>query len=219
VGLLISVNAGTPRTVDGPRGRPVTTAIWKAPVEGRRAVRPHQLEGDVQADRTVHGGPDMAVYAYAEEDAAWWADQLGRPLPPGSFGENLTLRDVDVTGALLGERWQVGAAVLRVTAPRTPCAKLGLRMGDPRFPKRFGAAGRPGSYLAVEVAGEVGAGDAVDVLSRPDHDVTVGELALGSHHRDPAVAVRVAELPDLPRPWRRWAQRVLAPPRGAEASP
>jgi MOSC domain-containing protein YiiM len=159
------------------RGQEATTGIWKEPVAGPVAVRGVNLKGDDQADRRFHGGPDKAVYAYALEDYAWWADELGHALAPGTFGENLTVEGIDLTAAVVGERWLVGTAVLEVRQPRTPCWKLGLRMGDDRFPARFAAAGRPGAYLRIAREGEVGAGDEVLRFYRPDHGPTIGQVA------------------------------------------
>ena len=153
-------------------GHTVWTAIWKSPVEGRVPLRGVNLRGDDQADRSAHGGPDKAVYAYGVEDTEWWEAELGRSLGPGAFGENLTVRGLPVSGAVIGERWSVGSTLLEVAQPRLPCFKLGLRMGDPRFLKRFAAAGRPGAYLRVIREGDIGAGDAIEVVSRPDHGVT-----------------------------------------------
>src|SRR3954469_11361034 len=130
-----SVNVGVPRRVPV-NGHSVLTAIYKDPVEGRVALRGVNLEGDDQADRRVHGGPDKAVYAYAAEDSEWWEAELGRPLGPAPFGENLTVRGLAVSDAVIGERWGVGSALLEVAQPRLPCFKLGLRMGDRLFPKR-----------------------------------------------------------------------------------
>lgn len=127
-GRVVSVNVGRPRLVERRRGR-VPTSIWKEPVSGRLAVRGTNVAGDRQADPARHGGPRKAVYAYASEDAAWWSEQLGRPLAPGAFGENLTLAGVDVSGARVGERWRVGTALLEVCGPRMPCWKLELKMG------------------------------------------------------------------------------------------
>ena len=171
---LVSVNVGRPRPVDTGR-RTVETAIWKRPVEGRVAVRGVNVDGDAQADRSVHGGPDKAVYAYAIEETRRWEAELGRDLGPGAFGENLTVAGLDVSGALLGERWRVGTALLEVVQPRLPCFKLGLRMGDPTFEKRFGRASRPGAYLRIVEEGELGAGDTieVDAATLPDHGVSV----------------------------------------------
>src|SRR5918995_7336371 len=173
-GHLLSVNVGRPRKVDSGR-RTVLTAIWKTPVEGRVAVRGVNVEGDDQADRSVHGGPDKAVYAYAIEETREWEAELGRELGPGAFGENLTITGVDVSGALLGERWRVGTTLLEVVQPRLPCFKLGLRMGDPAFVRRFGRASRPGAYLRIVEEGELGTGDPVEVDTGalPDHGVSV----------------------------------------------
>lgn len=171
-----SVNVGTVRVVEY-RGREATTAIWKDPVPGPVAVRGVNLEGDGQADRRFHGGADKAVYAYALEDYAWWGAELGATPAPGTFGENLTVEGIDLTEAVVGERWLVGTTVLEVCQPRTPCWKLGLRMGDHRFPARFDAAGRPGAYLRISREGEVSAGDEVVRFYRPDDGRTIGHIA------------------------------------------
>ena len=143
---------------------------------------------DEQADRVNHGGPYKAVYAYASEDAAFWAAELGRPIEPATFGENLTLAGVDVTGARIGERWRIGSVQLLVSGPRVPCSKLGARLGDRLFPRRFVAAGRPGAYLSVPTPGTLQAGNEVLVVDRPDHGVSVGlvyEVALRAPWRLP----------------------------------
>lgn len=158
--VVESVNVGRPRAVPW-RGQTVVTAIWKAPVAGRVPVRGVNVDGDEQGNPEVHGGVDKAVYAYAGEDADWWAEQLRREVGPGSFGENLTTRGLDVTGAVIGERWRAGSVLLEVSSPRIPCVKLGIRMGSQQFPRRFAAAGRPGAYLRVLADGEVAAGDPV----------------------------------------------------------
>jgi MOSC domain-containing protein YiiM len=155
--------------------RIVETAIWKVPVEGRVRVRGINLDGDRQADLSVHGGPDKAVYAYAIEETRLWEEELGRPLGAGAWGENLTTEGVDVSGAVLGERWRIGTTLLEVVQPRMPCFKLALKMGDPAFVRRFARASRPGAYLKIVEEGELGAGDAieVDLAGRPDHGVDV----------------------------------------------
>lgn len=180
IGEVRSVNVGALRRVEH-RGREVMTGIWKEPVAGRVAVRGVNLDGDDQADRRFHGGPDKAVYAYAVEDYAWWASELGHVLAPGTFGENLTVKGVDLTTAVVGERWLVGTCVLEVCQPRTPCWKLGLRMGDDRFPARFLAAGRPGAYLRIAREGELGAGDELVRFHIPDEGPTIGEVAEVRH--------------------------------------
>jgi len=168
---VVSVNVGRPAPLSTGK-RVVQSAIGKQPVTGPVAARGVNLEGDDQADRSVHGGPDQAVYAYASEDAAWWGEQLGRELPPGTFGENLTLAGLDVSGARIGERWRIGSVELRITGPRIPCFKLEARIGVPGFQRAFLHAGRCGAYLAIAQEGVLQAGDAVEVVHRPDHDVT-----------------------------------------------
>jgi MOSC domain-containing protein YiiM len=185
------------------RGKSITTAIFKEPVQGKVALRGVNLAGDDQADRRVHGGPSQAVYAYASEDYAWWEDGLHRALPPGQFGENVTTRDIDINGARIGERWRVGSAVLQITAPRVPCYKLGLKMEDGRFIKRFGEALRPGAYFSIVREGEIQQGDPIEVLSRPAHELTIAEMMriyMFEHHRIGELLV-----PELPESWRDWA--------------
>jgi len=186
------------------RGRMVRTGIWKFPVTGRVAVRGVNVDGDDQADRRVHGGEFQAVYAYAREDYAWWEGELGRELPPGTFGENLTVEGLDPTTARVGEQWRVGSALLEVSLPRIPCFKLGRKMEEPRFLKRFAAARRPGCYFRILEEGDIGAGDPIEVVARPGHDVTIGLLNEIKLH-DRSLAVRVAEARDeLPAGWLEW---------------
>jgi MOSC domain-containing protein YiiM len=150
------------------------SGIDKRPVAGRVAAHPLGLDGDVQINRKHHGGEGQAVYAYAQEDADWWAAELGRDLPPGRFGENLRTAGLDLNAALLGERWQVGTALFEVTAPRIPCANFEQFWGVPQLVKRFTAHGATGAYLRVLETGELGAGDPVTVVHRPEHGVTAG---------------------------------------------
>jgi MOSC domain-containing protein YiiM len=174
VPTIVSVNVGRPRTVEW-GGGPVTSAIWKEPVLGALRVEGVNVAGDDQSDRRVHGGADKAVYAYATEDYEWWAATTG-PLPPGTFGENLTTVGVDLNESSLGDRWHVGSVVLEVSQPRMPCFKLGMRMGDPAFPARFLAAGRPGTYLRIVVPGSLAAGDAIVIERAAAPAVTIGSL-------------------------------------------
>ncbi|WP_258378498.1 MOSC domain-containing protein [Curtobacterium sp. MCPF17_051] len=153
------------------------TAIDKRPVTGSVRVRPLGLRADVQANRKYHGGVDQAVYAYADEDAAYFADLLDREVTPGLFGENLRTSGIDVTGAVTGERWRIGETlVVEVTIPRTPCGTFARRMGIDRWVKRFADEGRPGAYFRVVKSGSVAAGDPIEVTHRPDHGVTIGEI-------------------------------------------
>ncbi len=182
-GRVVSVNVGTPRLVRW-RNRDVLTSIFKNPVAGPVAVQGVNLVGDDQADRRVHGGPDKALYAYAQEDLDWWSLELGRVLTPGAFGENLTVAGVAVTDAVIGERWRVNDVLLEVSRPRTPCYKLGIRMSDDTFPRRFAAAGRPGAYLRILSAGTVTAGDSIIIESRPEHGMTVQSVAASRNRCD-----------------------------------
>jgi MOSC domain-containing protein YiiM len=194
---VVSVNVGQPRQIGVRRGRPLMSSIVKDPVDGRVRATGANLEGDRQADLTVHGGADKAVYAYAAEDIAWWAQVLERPeVAPGWFGENLTTEGIDVTQAVVGERWRIGDAEFGVSQPRLPCAKLGLRFGDPRMVKAFARASRPGAYLRIIVEGTVGAGDAIELLHRPDHGVTV-ELVSKAFLIDPSLQQEAAKAPEL----------------------
>jgi len=207
-GSVVSVNVATPREIEW-RGRRATTSIWKAPVPGRVQVGRVNLTGDEQADHRFHGGVDKAIYAYAREDYDWWGEELGDPLADGTFGENLTLAAVDVTAAVVGDRWQVGSALLEVTGPRTPCWKLGARMENVEFPVYFAAAGRPGAYLRVLTEGDVGAGDEVNVVQRPTHRLTVGEVA-EIYHGDRGKCTELLRAPELGEEWRAWVQDRLA---------
>lgn len=215
IGHVGSVNVGAPRRVRW-HGRTVTTAIWKQPVSGRVAARDVNLVGDDQADRRVHGGPTKAIYAYAEVDYRWWSEQLGSPLGPGTFGDNLTVAGIDLATAVVGERWRVGSATLRVTEPRIPCFKLGIRMGDAAFVDRFADAARPGTYLAIDQPGDIGSGDAIHLLHRPDHGVTIGTVERAYHGR-PELLPALTELEDLSESWRDWARRQLGRERSRQA--
>jgi MOSC domain-containing protein YiiM len=194
---LISVNVGLPKAVDTGR-RVVETAIWKYPVEGRVKVRGVNLDGDGQADLTVHGGENKAVYAYAIEETRAWEEEIGKELGAGAFGENLTTEGVDVSGAVLGERWRIGTTLLEVVQPRLPCFKLSLKMEDPAFVRTFARAGRPGAYLKIVEEGELGAGDAieVDLAGRPDHGVSV-RLVADAMLVDHSLIPRAEEAPQL----------------------
>ncbi|MFL6141223.1 MAG: MOSC domain-containing protein [Labedaea sp.] len=178
--ILQSVNVGVART--NPWKDVGTTAIDKRAVAGRVAVAVPGpkgtgevgLAGDRVHDVRHHGGPDQAIYAYALEDLDWWAGELGRALPAGVFGENLTTSGLDVNGALIGERWRIGAGVLlEVTSPRIPCGTFQGWMAEAGWIKRFTRRSRPGAYLRVIEPGEIQAGDAIEIEHRPAHEVTV----------------------------------------------
>jgi MOSC domain-containing protein YiiM len=154
------------------------TAIDKQPVDGFVELTATGLAGDRQLD-PHHGGSDRAVYAYATEDASWWAAELGRNIPPGLFGENLRTQDLEVSGAVIGEKWRIGTVLLEVRMPRTPCQNLSMRIGIEKFHIRFNTTGRVGAMLKVHEPGQVCAGDSITVVDRPDHGVRVCDLATG----------------------------------------
>jgi MOSC domain-containing protein YiiM len=202
---VVAVNVGPIREISW-RGAIVRTAIWKEPVGARAvALQGVNLDGDDQADRSVHGGADKAVYAYAEEDYQYWTSEEGIRTQHGLFGENLTVRGMELRRAVVGEQWRIGTTLLEVAQPRLPCFKLGLRMGDPRFPRRFLAVARAGAYLRIIEEGELRAGDSIDIVSRPNHGVTLGHMVEAVTDRRRAAALLRA--PRLPEFWRRLASR------------
>lgn len=202
--------------IPNPGDDPDTTAIDKRPVTGRVGVGALGVDGDLQVDRRHHGGIDKAVYAYADSDAAWWARELGRDVPYGSFGENLRTEGIDVTGAVIGEQWQIGdgeaRVLLEVTMPRIPCMTFQRRIGEDRWVRRFAGHGAPGAYVRVLRDGDIAAGDPVQVVHRPEHGVSVADSFLPSSaaamHRllDAADAGQV----DLAGALRQYAVRAAA---------
>lgn len=206
-----------PRPIRLPRAGDTQSAIDKRPVTGRVAVHRLGLDGDVQVNTKFHGGEGQALYAYAQEDADWWAAELDRDLSAGRFGENLRTSGVDLTGALLGERWRIGTVLAEVTAPRTPCAKLQAHWGVPRLMKRFTERGAGGAYLRVLEVGDIGAGDEIDVVERPDHGVTIG-TAFRAFTTDSGQLPLLAPVRDvLPRRNRRTVDASVAARSGASA--
>ena len=167
---IISVNVGLPRLVMR-NDEPVSTGIFKEPVAGRVMMRTLNLDGDRQADLSVHGGPEKAVYVYPSEHYDFWKRELpDMDLPWGMFGENLTTTGLFETEANIGDKFRIGTAEVMVTQPRMPCYKLGIRFGRADIIKRFLLSERTGFYLSVLKEGEVGAGDEF-VLSRKTHQV------------------------------------------------
>jgi len=173
---LVSINVARPsRVLLGGRAR--HTAILKQPVAGPVELGELGLAGDEVGSTKHHGGPDQAVYAYGTDDYAWWSRELGQALAPATFGENLTIEGLRSGELCVGDRLEVGdAVVLEVAAPRIPCANLAARMGDPLFVKRFARAARPGAYLRVIRSGTVEAGDPVRLVAAPDTALPIIEL-------------------------------------------
>jgi MOSC domain-containing protein YiiM len=199
-GSVLSVNVGELTQVDWSQDQR-KTAIDKRPVSGPVPVHLDRVGTDDHGSPR-HGGVDQAVYAYAREDAGYWERELDRELGPGTFGENLSTVGLAVSRAVFGERWRVGSTLLEVTTPRMPCLTFTGWWQVPGLIKRFTAAGRPGAYLRVIETGEVAAGDTVQVLDRPDHGVTVADLA-AARAGDRTLVDRVRALP-LPPRWQEW---------------
>jgi MOSC domain-containing protein YiiM len=202
-GRVLSVNVGRITNEDDGRQR-YTTGIGKRPITGSALLERERIVGDEIADLENHGGPDRALYAYATEDYAWWERELGRPLAYGLFGENLTLTGIDVNGASIGERWRIGDAIVRVTSPRIPCFKLAHVVGEPNFVKRFAVAHRPGAYLAIEREAAIGAGDEVEIVSRPEKRFTLRDFT-AIYFEGRERAAEFLDVPDMTDAWREWA--------------
>ncbi len=201
---LVSVNTGLPREVNW-HGRIVTTGIFKQPIENHVAVRNLNLDGERQADLTVHGGKYKAVYCYPVAHYDYWTRELpGQQLPMGMFGENFTTDGLLEDSVYIGDQFSVGSAEVIVTQPRLPCYKLGVRFQSDDMVKRFLASGRTGFYLAVTHEGEVGAGDEIKVIDQDPNRVPVSEITrlyITKRYGDDEVssvrrALRVAALPE-----------------------
>jgi MOSC domain-containing protein YiiM len=215
--FVVSVNVGLPRTVRW-KGRDVTTGIFKEPVGGRIPIRRLNLDGDRQADLSVHGGVAKAVYVYPLEHYVFWQEALGDELPYGAFGENLTVEGLPLEQNIgVGDHYRVGTAELVVTQPRLPCYKLGLRFGRQDMVKSFLASRRTGYYLAVDAEGDVGAGDRVEVVARQLARVPVGEITrVYTSDRDDLAAIgRLVALDALPDDWRLYFQKKVDAAAGA----
>jgi MOSC domain-containing protein YiiM len=216
-GRVLSVNLAVPERSTA-KGVGIT-GINKRPVDHPVAVRApgpkttglHSgLVGDQIFDIAHHGGDDQAVYAYAREDYQWWQDRLGRELPDGMFGENLTTAGVDVNGAVIGEKWRIGDdLVLAPTFGRIPCATFQARMAEPRWTKRFTAENRPGAYLRVVAPGDVRAGDRVEVADRPAHGVTIA-YAFRAYMTEPDLLPGLLTVDGLPDDLRTTIEKRLA---------
>lgn len=208
---LASVNLA--HVIDGGWKRSVgRTGIDKRPAAGPVPTGEDMLVGDTICDTAHHGGRDQAVYAYAREDAAWWSERLDRDVPFGAFGENFSTAGLDVTNAVIGERWAIGSAVFEVSVPRIPCRTFAGFWAVADLIKQFTAAGRPGAYLRIWQAGAVNPGDVIAIEHRPAHGVTIAETfrALTGDH---SLAARLLSAPELPAQAHELARRWLAPAR------
>jgi MOSC domain-containing protein YiiM len=209
---LVSVNVGLPRDVIW-RGRTVTTGIFKEPVEGPVRLRRLNLDGDRQADLSVHGGQDKAVYCYPSEHYAYWRDALpGTELSWGMFGENFTTEGFLEDKLNIGDRFRIGSALVMVTQPRMPCYKLGVKFGRDDIVKLFLKSGRPGFYFSVLKEGEVEAGAAIELVARDHNNITVGDIArlYVSEKENTELMGRAVAVEALPASWRNYFSKRLA---------
>jgi MOSC domain-containing protein YiiM len=211
---IISINVSRPRLVMS-RGEAVSTGIFKEPIEGRVMMRTLNLDGDRQADLSVHGGPTKAVYAYPVEHYDFWREELPEmTLPHGMFGENFTVEGFDESTLNIGDRFRIGAAEVMVTEPRMPCYKLGIKFGRTDMLKRFLLSGRTGFYFSVVREGEVGAGDAIELIERDAHNVTIADITrlYASDRNNVETMKRALEVEALPESWkstfRVWMEKV-----------
>jgi MOSC domain-containing protein YiiM len=208
---ILSVNVGQPRTVEW-QGRPVETGIFKTPVAGPVALRALNLDGDRQADLSVHGGAHKAVYVYPSEHYAFWRAELpDMDLPWGMFGENFTSAGL-LEDVAIGGRFRIGSAEVLVSEPRVPCYKLALKFGRADMVKRFLASGRTGFYLMVLNEGVVQAGDPIEAIGRAEHGITVADITrlYAGKQPDPAILRRAVDLDALSDPWRNFLRDRLS---------
>jgi MOSC domain-containing protein YiiM len=211
---ITSLNVGKPREVMW-HGKPVSTGIFKSPVSGRVALRKLNLDGDRQADLSVHGGPYKAVYCYQLLHYEFWKRELpGRELPPAAFGENFTVDGPEENKIFLGDRYSVGSAEVVVAQPRLPCYKLGIKFGDDGMVKRFFDARRTGFYLSVAREGQVGVGDEMKLVASDPNQVPVSEimrLYTAKYYQtgDVAAVERVLRVDAVPESWKGYFRERL----------
>lgn len=203
---ILSVNVGLPRQALF-NGKTVTTGIFKTPVHRRVKVKRLNLEDDGQADPSVHGGPNKAVYAYPAEHYSWWRSQFpGVDLPWGTFGENLTVKGLTEDNAHIGDSFKIGTVVLMVTQPRLPCYKLGIKFRREDMPERFLTSRRTGFYFAVVKEGELGEGDVVEPIARDPNQISIStilHLYRNPEYRDAELIKRILQIEALPAGWRK----------------
>lgn len=201
---VVSVNVAADLHEDAPwTGSTRRTGIDKRPVPGPRMLADDSVQGDSVINRKYHGGPWQAVYAYAREDAQWWEERLGISIAPGRFGENLTTAGLDITNALIGEKWRIGGATLEVTVPRIPCRVFAGFWGRGDLVKSFTAARRPGAYLRIVEEGQVRAGDLIEVVERPAEAASIAE-AFACKTGDRRTLELLRRTNGLPPDWQKW---------------
>ena len=181
------------------------TGIDKRPISGAVRFENEQVHGDVIGDKSAHGGYDQAVYAYAREDADWWEQQIALTIENGRFGENLTTQGVDVSAAVIGERWRVGSVILEVSQPRIPCRTFAGFWKRPTLIKEFMAAGKPGTYLRIIQEGEITAGDEIEIIHLPSHGITIADVYAAKNGERSKVE-EIALVKELSPQYQEWAQ-------------
>ena len=214
---ITRICVGRPKAVEFD-GKQIQTSIFKSPVEGMVAVREDNIVGDQQSDLTVHGGRDKAIYVYSENYYEDWARELDvENLEDSQFGENLTITGGTDREVVIGSRYRLGEIEVTVTQPRIPCFKLGVRLNDATFPRKFWAAGRLGFYLRVDLEGKIECGQSMKLLSEPSHGITIRHLyetVTGGRSDDATIALRT--LPDLDAGWLRRLRLILANERNTK---
>jgi len=190
----------------GSEGR---TGIDKRSVSGPIEFKNNGVAGDRIIDTNVHGGYDQAVYAYASEDAQWWEREINEVIPAGRFGENLTTEGIDVNEALIGEKWRIGSVILEVSQPRIPCRVFAGFWKRPTLIKDFTQAGRPGAYLRIIQEGTAQAGDAIEIIYKPDHVISIRDLfAAKSGERSKINEIKV--VPQLSSEFKEWSEKIAS---------
>jgi MOSC domain-containing protein YiiM len=208
---ILSVNVGLPREIEW-HGKIVRTSIFKEPVSGSVRVRKLNLDGDQQSDLKVHGGVNMAVYAYPSEHYSYWREELPEAsLSWGAFGENLTTEGLLENLVNVGDKFRIGSAEFAVTQPRIPCYKLGIRFGRDDIVKRFLQSGRTGFYLAVTKEGQISAGESIERISVNEEHVTVPDILNLYVAKAPSrdLLKKVSNLSELPASWRDYFRKRL----------
>jgi MOSC domain-containing protein YiiM len=190
----------------GSEGR---TGIDKRSVDGLIEFKNNGVAGDRVIDTNVHGGYEQAVYAYAREDAIWWEKEINEQIPAGRFGENLTTEGIDVNAALIGERWKIGSVILEVSQPRIPCRVFAGFWKRATLIKDFTQAGRPGAYLRIIQEGSAQAGDSIEVIHKPNHDISISDL-FAAKSGERSKINKIKEVSDLSSEFKEWAEMIAA---------
>ena len=192
----------------GSKGR---TGIDKRPVSGPVSLANEGVQGDVIIDRKVHGGYHAAVYAYAREDSDWWEKEIGQEIGNGKFGENITTSGMDVTHAVIGERWEIGSTILEVSQPRIPCRVFAGFWERPTLIKDFTNAARPGTYLRIIQEGRITAGDVISLISRPSHGITIQDI-FNAKSGERSKISEIAKVQQLSDEYKEWAMKISSTP-------